>query len=105
MIQGGDPNRDGSGGPGYSIPDEIWEDGHHDTRGLLCMANRGPNTNGSQFFIMDGPAPHLDGGYTIFGKCGPDSAIDKIAGTKTLGDRAVEPPKITKVVISRAAKK
>ncbi|MET0411350.1 MAG: peptidylprolyl isomerase [Polyangiaceae bacterium] len=105
MVQGGDPKKNGSGGPGYVIPDEIWEDAHHDTRGLICMANRGPNTNGSQFFIMDGPAPHLDGGYTIFGKCGPDSAIDKIATTKTLGDRAVEPPKINKIVISRAAKK
>jgi peptidyl-prolyl cis-trans isomerase A (cyclophilin A) len=105
MVQGGDPKKNGSGGPGYVIPDEIWEDAHHDTRGLICMANRGPNTNGSQFFIMDGPAPHLDGGYTIFGKCGPDSAIDKIATTKTLGDRAVEPPKINKIVISRAGKK
>jgi peptidyl-prolyl cis-trans isomerase A (cyclophilin A) len=104
MVQGGDPKKDGSGGPGYNIPDEIWEDAHHDTRGLICMANRGPNTNGSQFFIMDGPAPHLDGGYTIFGKCGPESAIAKIADTKTLGDRAVEPPKITKIVISRGKK-
>lgn len=105
MVQGGDPNKDGSGGPGYDIPDEIWEDAHHDQRGLLCMANRGPNTNGSQFFIMDGPAPHLDGGYTIFGKCGPDSAIEKIATTKTVGDRAVDPPKIEKIVVHRGEKK
>jgi peptidyl-prolyl cis-trans isomerase A (cyclophilin A) len=105
MIQGGDPNKDGSGGPGYEIPDEIWEDAHHDAKGLICMANRGPNTNGSQFFIMDGQAPHLDGGYTIFGKCGPESAIDKIADTKVERDRAVNPPKIKKIVISRAAAK
>lgn len=102
MIQGGDPNRDGSGGPGYSIPDEIWEDANHDKRGLICMANRGPNTNGSQFFIMDGAAPHLDGGYTIFGKCGPDDVIDKLSSSPTVGDRAVDPPAIKKVTIRRA---
>jgi peptidyl-prolyl cis-trans isomerase A (cyclophilin A) len=102
MIQGGDPTRDGSGGPGYSVPDEIWEDAHHDKRGLLCMANRGPNTNGSQFFIMDGPAPHLDGGYTIFGKCGPDEVVQKLSGSPTVGDRAVDPPTLTKLVIRRA---
>jgi peptidyl-prolyl cis-trans isomerase A (cyclophilin A) len=102
MIQGGDPNRDGSGGPGFEIPDEIWEDAHHDQRGLLCMANRGPNTNGSQFFIMDGSAPHLDGGYTIFGKCGPEDAIEKLSSTPTVGDRAVDPPQIKKVVVRRA---
>jgi peptidyl-prolyl cis-trans isomerase A (cyclophilin A) len=101
MIQGGDPDGNGSGGPGYEIPDEIWEDAHHDKRGLLCMANRGANTNGSQFFVMDGPAPHLDGGYTIFGQCGPDSVIEKLASTPTRGDRAVDPPKISKVVIRR----
>lgn len=101
MIQGGDPDGNGSGGPGYEIPDEIWEDAHHDKRGLLCMANRGANTNGSQFFIMDGTAPHLDGGYTIFGQCGPDSVTEKLANTPTRGDRAVDPPKISKVVIRR----
>ncbi len=102
MIQGGDPNRDGSGGPGYEVPDEIWEDAHHDQRGLLCMANRGPNTNGSQFFVMDGSAPHLDGGYTIFGKCGPDDVMEKLSSTPTVGDRATDPPKIVKVVVRRA---
>jgi peptidyl-prolyl cis-trans isomerase A (cyclophilin A) len=102
MIQGGDPNKDGSGGPGYEIPDEIWEDAHHDQRGLLCMANRGANTNGSQFFIMDGAAPHLDGGYTIFGKCGPDDVIEKLASAPTVGDRAVDPPEIKKVSVRKA---
>jgi peptidyl-prolyl cis-trans isomerase A (cyclophilin A) len=101
MVQGGDPDGNGSGGPGYVIPDEIWEDAHHDQRGLLCMANRGPNTNGSQFFIMDGAAPHLDGGYTIFGKCTPDDVVQKLASTQTMGDRAVDPPKISKVVVRR----
>jgi peptidyl-prolyl cis-trans isomerase A (cyclophilin A) len=102
MIQGGDPNKDGSGGPGYEIPDEIWEDAHHDAPGLLCMANRGPNTNGSQFFIMDGSAPHLDGGYTIFGKCGPTDVIQKLSSSPTVGDRAVDPPEIKKVTVRRA---
>jgi peptidyl-prolyl cis-trans isomerase A (cyclophilin A) len=102
MLQGGDPNGNGSGGPGYELPDEIWEGAHHDQRGLLCMANHGANTNGSQFFIMDGPAPHLDGGYTIFGKCTPDAVIQKLVSTPALGDRAVEPPKISKVVVRRA---
>ena len=101
MIQGGDPDGNGSGGPGYAIPDEIWENAHHDQRGLLCMANRGPNTNGSQFFIMDGAAPHLDGGYTIFGKCTPESVIEKLSSTPTQGDRAITPPKISKVVVRR----
>ncbi|MCA9643000.1 MAG: peptidylprolyl isomerase [Polyangiaceae bacterium] len=104
MIQGGDPNHNGSGGPGYVIPDEIWENAHHDERGLLCMANRGPNTNGSQFFIMDGVAAHLDGGYTIFGKCGPEEVIEKIANTKVVGDKAADPVKIKSVKITRDAK-
>jgi peptidyl-prolyl cis-trans isomerase A (cyclophilin A) len=102
MVQGGDPNKDGRGGPGYEIPDEIWEDAHHDKRGLLCMANKGPNTNGSQFFVMDGPAPYLDGNYTIFGKCSPDDVIEKLASAPVVGDRAIDPPQIKKVVVRRA---
>ena len=103
MIQGGDPAGTGAGEPGYVIPDEIWEDAYHSERGLLCMANRGPNTNGQQFFIMDGSAPHLDGGYTIFGKCSPTSIIEKLANSEVQGDRAVNPPKIEKVTIRRGA--
>jgi peptidyl-prolyl cis-trans isomerase A (cyclophilin A) len=102
MIQGGDPNKDGSGGPGYEVPDEIWEDAHHDQRGLLCMANHGANTNGSQFFVMDGAAPHLDGGYTIFGKCAPEDVIEKLSSSPTVGDRAIDPPEIKKVTVRRA---
>ncbi len=77
MIQGGDYLGDGTGGVGYEIKDEIH--GKHDKAGLLCMANRGPNTNGGQFFITDASAPHLDGGYTIFGVCEPVSLINQIA--------------------------
>ncbi len=101
MIQGGDAKGTGAGDPGYVIPDEIWEDAHHDQRGLLCMANRGPNTNGMQFFIMDGVAAHLDGGYTIFGKCEPDDVIEKLASVPVRGDRAIDPPKIEKISIKR----
>jgi peptidyl-prolyl cis-trans isomerase A (cyclophilin A) len=101
MIQGGDPAGTGAGEPGYVIPDEVWEGAAHDQRGLLCMANRGKNTNGMQFFITDGAAPHLDGGYTIFGKCGPDSVITDLASVEVRGDRATDPPKIEKVTIRR----
>lgn len=109
MIQGGDPEGKGSGEPGYVIPDEIWEGAKHDRRGLLCMANRGKNTNGMQFFITDANAPHLDGGYTIFGECGPDNVIEKLASVDTGrttrqpgGDRPLDPPVIKSIVISRA---
>lgn len=105
MIQGGDPAGNGSGGPGFVIPDEIWEDAYHDQRGLLCMANRGPNTNGSQFFIMDGKAAHLDGGYTIFGKCSPEDVINKLASVPVKGDRSVEPVKIRKLTVKRILNK
>ena len=101
MIQGGDPKGNGSGDPGFVVPDEIWPGAHHDERGLLCMANRGKNTNGMQFFITDGGPRHLDGGYTIFGKCTPDSVIQAIAASKVAGDRAIDPPKIVKATISR----
>ena len=68
MIQGGDPMGNGTGGPGYSIDDEISPNRHFDKPGLLAMANRGPNTNGSQFFITTAPAPWLDGHYSMFGE-------------------------------------
>ena len=104
MIQGGDPSGTGAGEPGYVIPDEVWPGSAHDQRGLLCMANRGPNTNGQQFFIMDAAARHLDGGYTIFGKCGPDAVIEKLASVPVQGDHSITPSKIKKVVIKRKAK-
>lgn len=103
MIQGGDPLGTGAGEPGYVIPDEIWPQAEHDQRGLLCMANRGPHTNGMQFFILDGPAPHLDKGYTIFGKCGPETVIEKIASVDVKGDQAVKPPQIKTIKISRGS--
>jgi peptidyl-prolyl cis-trans isomerase A (cyclophilin A) len=103
MIQGGDPAGTGKGEPGYVIPDELWG-GKHDRRGLLCMANRGPNTNGMQFFITDASAPHLDRSYTIFGSCTPDAVIEKLATVEVQGERPVKPPTIKSVTIRRSGK-
>ena len=68
MAQGGDPSGTGAGGPGYTFGDEFDEDLQFDRPGLLAMANRGPDTNGGQFFITYAPTPHLNGLHTIFGE-------------------------------------
>jgi cyclophilin family peptidyl-prolyl cis-trans isomerase len=68
MAQGGDPTGTGTGGPGYSFGDELSVKRRHDGPGVLSMANAGPNTNGSQFFLTFGPTPHLDGRHTVFGR-------------------------------------
>jgi len=80
MIQGGDPNGTGSGGPGYKFADEIVSTLKHDSAGVLSMANAGAGTNGSQFFITHNATPHLDGMHTVFGKVleGQD-VVDSIA--------------------------
>jgi peptidyl-prolyl cis-trans isomerase A (cyclophilin A) len=103
MIQGGDPSGTGAGEPGYVVPDEIWPGGVHDRAGLLCMANRGKNTNGAQFFITDAAAPHLDRGYTIFGECGPEEMVHKLASVDVQGERPKTPPKIKSVTIKRGS--
>ncbi len=84
MIQGGDPLGNGTGGPGYRFEDEVTNGKSFDEPGLLAMANSGPNTNGSQFFITDRATPHhLDGKHTIFGKCEDLDVVQAIAETPT----------------------
>ena len=97
MIQGGDPTGTGSGGPGYTFEDEFNE--HKVERGALAMANAGPNTNGSQFFIVTtNAAPWLDGKHTVFGRVTAGmEAVDSIEGTDT--DAADKP--VADAVIQR----
>ena len=68
VIQGGDPDGTGRGGPGYSFEDEVKDNPLKHEKGVISMANAGPNTNGSQFFITHSPQPHLNGRHTVFGK-------------------------------------
>jgi cyclophilin family peptidyl-prolyl cis-trans isomerase len=98
MIQGGDPTGTGSGGPGYTFEDEF--NSHPVARGALAMANAGPNTNGSQFFIVTADAcPWLDGKHTVFGKVtGGMDVVDAIAQVETgAGDRPREDVVIERV--------
>jgi peptidyl-prolyl cis-trans isomerase B (cyclophilin B) len=101
MIQGGDPTGTGSGGPGYTFEDEFNQ--HKVERGALAMANAGPGTNGSQFFIVTiGAAPWLDGKHTVFGRVtnGMD-AVDSIEGTPTgARDKPVDDAVIERVELS-----
>jgi len=114
MIQGGDPQGTGEGSPGYKFDDEISPNRHFDKPGMLAMANSGPNTNGSQFFITVAPAEHLDGHYSIFGEVvsgqdvadaiskeprKPSEGGEEPATKDGLTDKPVTPVKLIRVVI------
>jgi peptidyl-prolyl cis-trans isomerase A (cyclophilin A) len=104
MIQGGDPKGNGTGDPGYEFGDEFAEGLQMDKGGILAMANRGPGTNGSQFFITEKATPWLTGKHTIFGQCAPLDLEQKIARVPTgRNNMPNEPVQIKKVTISRGA--
>ncbi len=106
VIQGGDPSGNGSGGPGYRFPDEIVDSLSHNSKGILSMANAGPGTNGSQFFITLAPTPNLDGRHTVFGKIVEgQSVVDSIGKVQTgPADKPQQEVLMNKVNIVRKGK-
>ncbi|WP_251328186.1 peptidylprolyl isomerase [Haloplanus pelagicus] len=103
MLQCGDPTGTGRGGPGYTFDDEFHDELRHDGAGVLSMANRGPNTNGSQFFITLDAQPHLDGDHAVFGEVvdGMD-VVEEIGSVRTdPNDQPTEDVRLTSVDVDR----
>ena len=100
MAQGGDPKGNGTGNPGYKYPGEFNDSPKHDKPGILSMANAGPNTDGSQFFITFTPTPHLDGRHTVFGEVVKGTeTVEKIEALGSPRGRTTEELKILKATI------
>ena len=102
MVQGGDPTGTGRGGPGYKFKDEFHPSLKHDKRGILSMANAGPNTNGSQFFITHVPTPWLDGKHAVFGQIIDGTGVLMSIPARDPNNAAAPAVKIIRVTIEEA---